>query len=41
MEPDLNVRMTRIEAEIDAIKNRVSGVEQRKKLVREVKSTRG
>lgn len=38
MESDLSVRMTKMEAEMDAIKNRVSGIEQRKKKVREVKS---
>lgn len=41
MELDLNMRMTKMEAEIDAIKNRVSGVEQRKRIVREVESVQG
>ena len=41
MESDLSIRMTKMEAEIDAIKNRVSGMEQRKKKVREVESVRG
>ena len=41
MEPDLKDRMTKIEAEMDAIKNRVSGIEQRKKIVRKVESIQG
>lgn len=41
MEPDLNIRMDRIEAEMDALKNRVSGMEQRKRKVRKIDSIQG
>lgn len=38
MEPNINDRMTKIEADMDAIKNRVSGMEQRMKMRRKVES---
>jgi len=41
MESDLDNRMTKIEAEMDAIKNRVSGMEQRAKRRKDVRSTVG
>lgn len=41
MEPNINDRMTKIEADMDAIKNRVSGMEQRMKMRRKVKSVQG
>lgn len=41
MEPDLNIRMNKMEAEMDALKNRVSGMEQRKRRVRKIDSIQG
>lgn len=41
MEPDLNVRMNKMEAEMDALKNRVFGIEQRKRKVRKINSIQG
>ena len=41
MEPDLNIRMNKMEAEMDALKNRVSGMEQRKRKVRKIDSIQG
>ena len=41
MEVDLNIRMNKVEAEMDALKNRVSGMEQRKRKVRKIDSIQG
>lgn len=40
-ESDLNVRMTKMEAEMDAMKNRVSGIEQKGKRGRKVGTLSG
>ena len=41
MESDLEIRMNKMEAEMDSLKNRVSGMEQRKRKVRKIDSIQG